>query len=551
MSGRFRDGGEPILGVFWDYENIRFPSGLAPHSALANLRDLALSKGSVDSLRAYMDTNLERNSVRLEDLRARMAQAGWTLADVPHDGRKDVVDKMVMVDMIIFAMKAKTPPIIILITGDQDYFYACNQLRLNRCKIILITTANAAMSLRQAATGVSTFLSCLVFRSLPEGTSGSSTPKVTSSVFPDNNRNNHTGKPSIRLLRRTHTWYIHPRDLGKCIPPAAAAATSSSTSTHQPAPLPPMDLTEGPRPLRPLSREQPLEANRESRQLQASATTTSLDRRRKGKERAVEVVTLSDDEGEHDDDSDIEVFAPPPAKTPFRPRHSRGNSAPLSSASRSHSFPRRGIYGNSFLPEPAHPPSAMDESGYGSSSPHGKIEVMYSLDEHVNTSTSSSSTSTPARTGQKRQRAADARQLSAPPVPSPVHSPGGRRRKRPRAASEPVEEEAAVDSAGAGEVDLSLDPDTSDELAFLNPATPFSSRSTASSHYDLLLTHPSPSDGEQSPLFIRQGGKKRTGTPLARKVAAKAVSGRSRLAQEVKDEDQSDSDDDSVVVLSD
>jgi hypothetical protein len=110
MASRRRDEVAPAVGVFWDYEvssdflslfphsranpflllqNIRFPSDYPAHTALATLRQLALSKGAVGGPRqAYMDTELERGG-RTSHLRADLQQAGWTVTDVPHDGKKD------------------------------------------------------------------------------------------------------------------------------------------------------------------------------------------------------------------------------------------------------------------------------------------------------------------------------------------------------------------------------------------------------------------------------------------------------------------------------
>ncbi|GAA5891487.1 hypothetical protein JCM6882_004488 [Rhodosporidiobolus microsporus] len=563
MAGRSRDGAEPTVGVFWDYENIRFPSNTAPHSALSTLRELALSKGDVQLWRVYMETDLER-TIRTEALRAHIVQAGWTLADAPHAGRKDVVDKMIMVDMTVFALKAKTPPVIILITGDQDYWYACSTLRNHRCRIVLVTTSSATMSLRQAADEVLDWRMDILKLSpgLPPPAKKKKRHDFAERFYQQ--LPPPPPQPYAKPLHpalSTHSYALQQQSQARRMLPAfvgsrfdhsappaysslLASTSSSSSFQHQPAPLPTLDLT-GP------SNYQLLSAAPEAT-LRAEALQSAINRR-KGKARAVEVLTLSDDEvdGGGSDDSDIEIEVPRLlARTPSaQSRHARGRSDPLS-ASRPRPSPRRATYGN---PAPdldaARPPSTMEESAHGSSPPRGKIEVLYSL-EHPNAS-SSSSTSTPAGTSKKRRWAADLLQLSDPPVPSPAQSPGKSRRKRPRAASVPVEDSDDERDEAAGEAGvIDVDPDSSAEMVF-NPATPFSARSTASSHYDLLLTHPSPSDGEQSPLFVRQGGKRRTGTPLARKVAAKAAAGRSKLAEEVRDEEESDSDDDSVVVLSD
>lgn len=57
---------------------------------------------------------------------------------------------MIMVDMCSVGFLQKSP-VIVLITADRDYAYACSTLRNHRCRIILITTSSAAPVLRQSA----------------------------------------------------------------------------------------------------------------------------------------------------------------------------------------------------------------------------------------------------------------------------------------------------------------------------------------------------------------------------------------------------------------
>ncbi|BGP42543.1 hypothetical protein JCM10449v2_006555 [Rhodotorula kratochvilovae] len=118
--------------VYWDYENIRIPAEVPAQLALARLQELAVARGVVTQTRAYAEevyaTSKNRKAVRLA-----FQNAGWSLIDAPHDGRKDVVDGMIMVDMLCFALNA------------------CSTLRNHRTRVILITQPHANAALRHAA----------------------------------------------------------------------------------------------------------------------------------------------------------------------------------------------------------------------------------------------------------------------------------------------------------------------------------------------------------------------------------------------------------------
>ncbi|BGP34475.1 hypothetical protein JCM10296v2_006296 [Rhodotorula toruloides] len=144
---------DTVVQIFWDYENIRFPSNYDAAPALKRLRDLAHSYGVLARAAVYVETAFERGN-RKKELRQVLQSTGWHIIDAPHAGKKDVVDKMIMVDMCAFAFQQKSP-VILLITADRDYAYACSTLRNHRCRIVLITTASAAPVLRQTADEVS------------------------------------------------------------------------------------------------------------------------------------------------------------------------------------------------------------------------------------------------------------------------------------------------------------------------------------------------------------------------------------------------------------
>jgi hypothetical protein len=79
-----------------------------------------------------------------------------SIIDCPHNGKKEVVDKMILVDMIAFAVDNPSPATIILIAGDRDYAYAVSTLRLRQYNVVLIVppAPNIPQSLESQASVV-------------------------------------------------------------------------------------------------------------------------------------------------------------------------------------------------------------------------------------------------------------------------------------------------------------------------------------------------------------------------------------------------------------
>jgi hypothetical protein len=73
-----------------------------------------------------------------------LQSSGVSLTDCPHNGRKDAADKMMMVDMLAFAIDHPPPATIVLISGDRDFVYALSVLRNRRYTVVLIVPNNGA-----------------------------------------------------------------------------------------------------------------------------------------------------------------------------------------------------------------------------------------------------------------------------------------------------------------------------------------------------------------------------------------------------------------------
>ena len=105
------------VAIFWDYgashtpwgasafadplctvvlpENCEIPGVADSFLATNGIRRIAHEYGNVKVFRAYLEVT-EKDSSRSLNLRSDLQSCGVTLIDCPHNGRKDVADKMMM-----------------------------------------------------------------------------------------------------------------------------------------------------------------------------------------------------------------------------------------------------------------------------------------------------------------------------------------------------------------------------------------------------------------------------------------------------------------------
>lgn len=126
------------VAVFWDLENCQPPRNLSGASVIQDLRQSLREFGSLRQIRAYADLKLIKRSKRLE-----LQHAGVQLLDVPSD-KKEAADKMMLTDIMMFAIENTPPQRIALISGDQDFAYTLAQLRNIGYEIILIKPPGGA-----------------------------------------------------------------------------------------------------------------------------------------------------------------------------------------------------------------------------------------------------------------------------------------------------------------------------------------------------------------------------------------------------------------------
>ncbi|GAA5995879.1 uncharacterized protein JCM10292_004803 [Rhodotorula paludigena] len=230
MAGGRRDA---EVQVFWDYENICFPSNSHAPDALARLHSLALSYGVLTSTRVYMDTTYERSN-RKSSLRAQLQMAGWTIVDAPHAGRKNVVDSMIMVDMLVWALKAKAP-VIVLITADRDYAYACSALRNHRCKIVLITNPSASPALTQQADKVIDWRTSILCLGVGASADASATTSGSTAGLPSR-PDSAFGLPSAASSTPSHGGASTSFAAAAPRYPPSRTASASTSTAHFPLP---------------------------------------------------------------------------------------------------------------------------------------------------------------------------------------------------------------------------------------------------------------------------------------------------------------------------
>ncbi|KAJ7109170.1 NYN domain-containing protein [Mycena epipterygia] len=138
--------------IFWDYENCHASSTTSGYEIVSGIRNVAHRFGSVKSFKAYMEMP-EPDTPRSLSLRSELQSSGVSLTDCPHNGRKNVADQMMMVDMLAYAMDHPAPATLILISGDRDFAYAVSVLRLRRYDIVVISlpVPGAHISLKSQA----------------------------------------------------------------------------------------------------------------------------------------------------------------------------------------------------------------------------------------------------------------------------------------------------------------------------------------------------------------------------------------------------------------
>ncbi|TFK53043.1 hypothetical protein OE88DRAFT_1627373 [Heliocybe sulcata] len=138
------------VAIFWDHDNIHRPASISGDVLAGTIRAFAHTYGPVTMFKAYMD--LEQSpSPKSIAYRSTLQTSGVTLVDCPHNGSKDAADKMIIVDMLAFALDHPVPATVILISGDCDFAYAVSTLRLRGYEVVIIAPKPASTTIKSVA----------------------------------------------------------------------------------------------------------------------------------------------------------------------------------------------------------------------------------------------------------------------------------------------------------------------------------------------------------------------------------------------------------------
>ncbi|KAF9466396.1 NYN domain-containing protein [Collybia nuda] len=143
--------GDSDVAIFWDYENCHAAAHISGYEIVKKIRYIAHDFGSIKLFKAYLELSEPAAYSRSLYLRSELQSSGVSLIDTPHNGRKDVADKMMLVDMLAHAIDNPPPATIILISGDRDFAYAVSILRSRRYRVVIISLGGVHMSLRAHA----------------------------------------------------------------------------------------------------------------------------------------------------------------------------------------------------------------------------------------------------------------------------------------------------------------------------------------------------------------------------------------------------------------
>ncbi|KAK1235677.1 hypothetical protein PQX77_001086 [Marasmius sp. AFHP31] len=227
------------VAVFWDYENCRPPSNASGYSVMGEIRKVAQRYGLIKTCRGYADFSELGSSPRSVTLRSELQCSGLSMIDCPHNGRKNVADQMMIVDMLTFAIDNEGDgSTIVLISGDRDFAYPVSILRFRMCQVIVIspTLPGAHLSLRSQA---STFLDWTVMvNSLKDDKSSvdSSPPSNANIPLPPTSTGaQNNGKSNIHNVTNLRPQTKHSPE---AFPPASRNEVTERKPLVAPAAIP-------------------------------------------------------------------------------------------------------------------------------------------------------------------------------------------------------------------------------------------------------------------------------------------------------------------------
>ena len=124
------------MAVFWDLENMPIPAETSGRDITSSLKAILSHQGDLIQFRGYASIGLNHIP---EEKRSDLQLSGCHLVDCPHHGRKEVADKMIIVDAMQFAFQHPNGATLCFITGDVDYAYLLATLQRPQWRTIVIS----------------------------------------------------------------------------------------------------------------------------------------------------------------------------------------------------------------------------------------------------------------------------------------------------------------------------------------------------------------------------------------------------------------------------
>jgi hypothetical protein len=124
------------MAVFWDLENMPIPFAKSGRDVTSRLKSILAPHGDLVQFRGYASIGL---GLIPQQKRSDLQLSGCHLVDCPHNGRKEVADKMIIVDAMQFAFLHPEGATLCFITGDVDYAYLLAVLQRPQWRTIVIS----------------------------------------------------------------------------------------------------------------------------------------------------------------------------------------------------------------------------------------------------------------------------------------------------------------------------------------------------------------------------------------------------------------------------
>lgn len=215
------------------------------HSIVDNIRHACLPFGSITTFKAYVEKadvllGGSSNTYQLS-LLEQLGLFGVSLCYYPPAMRSSVGERLLLVDMLLFALDNPAPyTVIILITGHEISPYAISALRLRHYKVVLITPQNSGGPIRPSmASQANQVLDWATVmsrgRNSPAVGSQSSPSSVASLVSVDSKNTTkfppNTGAGSGHVVTSPQSYSSHLRQFSTSSTSSALPRSSFQTAT--------------------------------------------------------------------------------------------------------------------------------------------------------------------------------------------------------------------------------------------------------------------------------------------------------------------------------